>query len=178
MEYKLKGSLFFCKISQSIFGRIFYRIYSFTLNKLNRFLSLAKGSALFPYADNLLLDVCTDIKYPQNIRMGSNVIIGGGSQIGAMASIIIGDYVRLSRGVTIETATLDINGSLPYKHKAQPIIIERGVWLGANCTVLGGVTIGEGSVIGSGAIVTKSVPKNSIIVGARIRQLDKIKPEL
>ncbi|MBQ3737716.1 MAG: acyltransferase [Bacteroidales bacterium] len=45
------------------------------------------------------------------------------------------------------------------------VIIESDVWIGANCCVLDGVTIGKGSVIGAGSIVTKSIPPMSIAVG-------------
>lgn len=45
------------------------------------------------------------------------------------------------------------------------IIIESDVWIGANCCVLDGVTIGRGSVIGAGSIVTKSIPPMSVAVG-------------
>lgn len=45
------------------------------------------------------------------------------------------------------------------------IVVENNVWVGANCVVLDGVTIGEGSVIGAGSIVTKSIPPYSIAVG-------------
>ena len=44
----------------------------------------------------------------------------------------------------------------------QPIHIEKNVWLGANVTVLPGVTIGEGSIIAAGAVVTKDVPANML----------------
>ncbi|MBK8817496.1 MAG: acyltransferase [Methylococcaceae bacterium] len=161
-------------MAQSWLGSLIYRSYSLLREITIRFLSWAKAATIFPDARNLVLDVRADIKYPQNIRMGAHVIIGADCQIGAMASVEISDHVRMSRGVTIETASLEISGTLPYSHKAKPIIIGKGVWLGAHVIVLGGVTIGEGAVIGAGAIVTRDVSPHSIVVGASTRQWAKI----
>lgn len=48
---------------------------------------------------------------------------------------------------------------------AKPIVIEDGVWFGANVTVLGGVRIGKNSVIGAGSVVTCDIPENVIAIG-------------
>ena len=79
--------------------------------------------------------------------------------------ISIGNNCRISRGVVIETAGLDLSTKPPYKHYSKPIVIEDGVWIASNAIILGGVTIGENSIIGAGAVVTKSVMKNEVIVG-------------
>jgi maltose O-acetyltransferase len=47
----------------------------------------------------------------------------------------------------------------------KPIIIEDFVWLGCNCTILGGVTVGKGSVVAAGSVVTKDVPPNVLVGG-------------
>lgn len=52
-----------------------------------------------------------------------------------------------------------------YKEFAKPIHVGRKVWIGANALVLPGVTIGEGSVIGGGSVVTKDVPPNTVVAG-------------
>lgn len=48
---------------------------------------------------------------------------------------------------------------------AKPINIGENVWIGANATVLSGVTIGKNSVIGAGSVVTKDIPENVVAVG-------------
>lgn len=73
--------------------------------------------------------------------------------------------MRISRGVIIETAGLDMKTEKPYKHISKPITIGIGVWIGSNAIILGGVEIGKNSIIGAGTVVTKNVPPNSIIVG-------------
>jgi acetyltransferase-like isoleucine patch superfamily enzyme len=51
------------------------------------------------------------------------------------------------------------------KLKTVPVIISNNVWIGMNATILKGVTIGENSVVAAGAVVTKSVPANTVVAG-------------
>ena len=60
---------------------------------------------------------------------------------------------------------------------SKPITLEKGVWIGANCTVCGGVTIGEGSIIGAGSVVTKDIPPGVIAVGNPCKVMRKITEE-
>lgn len=113
------------------------------------------------------------VKYGENITIGDYVKIGGGCTLGAMSSIKIGNNVTISKNVTIETAGLDTTTPLPYKHKSKSIIVEDNVWIASNVIILGGVTVGKNSIIGAGVVLTKSVKANSIIVGAKIRDLTK-----
>lgn len=150
---------------------LLYRVCAKLGEILMRLASIAKARAVFPNVKDLSLDLRTTIKYPENISVGQGVIIGSGCVIGAMAPVRIGDLVRISRGVTIETATLDFSTPLPYRHVARPIQIGTGVWLGSGVTVLGGVTVGDHAVIGAGTVVAKDVPPQAIIVGSASRHI-------
>ncbi len=110
-----------------------------------------------------------DLKFPSNIFIGERVAIGPECTIGAKQSVILEDDVRISKGVTLETASLDLSKPVPYPHVAAPIVVKRGAWLGARCIILGGVTIGEYAVIGAGAIVSKDVAPGEVVVSARVR---------
>jgi acetyltransferase-like isoleucine patch superfamily enzyme len=139
------------------------RISSFA----SRAASVLRTAALF---DGQQLPTChwtVTVKYPEKIRFGSGVIIGPKTTLGAAGGIALHDHVRISEGVIIETAGLDFRGPPPYPHIAQEIVLERGVWVGARAIILGGVTIGEYSIVGAGAVVTRSVPAHSVVVGAR-----------
>jgi len=57
-----------------------------------------------------------------------------------------------------------------------PVVIEDDVWIGLNCTILQGVTIGKGSIIGAGAVVTKDIPPYSIALGVPARVTGQRKP--
>jgi acetyltransferase-like isoleucine patch superfamily enzyme/coenzyme F420-reducing hydrogenase beta subunit len=101
---------------------------------------------------------------------GGKLIVGQGAfnmNIGIMCAhkITIGNGVRIGRDVTIR----DWNGphvvvSENYKNHA-PVKIENHVWIASGATIMPGVTIGEGSVIASNAVVTKDVPARSMIAG-------------
>lgn len=112
-----------------------------------------------------------EIKYGENIVIGYHTAIGPYTCIGAKSPVTIGSYVRISRGVVIETAGLDLSQPAPYPHISKEIIIEDGVWIASNAIILGGVTIGSNSIIGAGSTVSKSVPPNSIMVGQPLRNL-------
>ncbi|MEY4905594.1 MAG: hypothetical protein RLZZ292_3409 [Bacteroidota bacterium] len=141
---------------------------------LDRFWGLLRFKALVPNSGNgSFYNSDIQVKYGKNIKVGNSVKIGGGCTLGAMSSIVIKDNVTISKNVTIETAGLDMNTTIPYDHKAKPILIEDGVWIASNVIILGGVTVGSNSIIGAGVILTKNVKANSIIVGQENRILDK-----
>ena len=60
---------------------------------------------------------------------------------------------------------------------SKPITLKKDVWIGANCTICGGVTIGQGSVIGAGSVVTKDIPDGVIAVGNPCKVLRPITDE-
>ena len=114
-----------------------------------------------------------EIKYGENITIGYHTSVGPFSCLGAMSPIKIGSYVRISRGVVIETAGLDLSKQPPYSQISKPIVIEDGVWIASNAIILGGVTIGANSIVGAGSVVSKDILPNSIMVGQPLRNLRK-----
>ncbi|MDA3924601.1 MAG: acyltransferase [Kiritimatiellae bacterium] len=102
------------------------------------------------------------------ITLGDRVGISG-CTITAARSIIIGDHVLIGSGALITDN--DAHPISPDDRRlgcagiSKPIVIEDDVFIGARAIVLKGVTIGKGSVIGAGAVVSKSVPPYSICVG-------------
>lgn len=89
----------------------------------------------------------------------AELIIGKKVVIGPRPTIITGDHRVDVLGIYI----MDSLEKLP--DNDQPVVIEDDVWLGSNVTILKGVTIGHGSVVAAGAVVTKSCPPYSIIGG-------------
>jgi acetyltransferase-like isoleucine patch superfamily enzyme len=134
-----------------------------------RLMNEARARALFPRAPDCVCHWTTEVKYPENITLGRRVIIGSHCTIGAAASIFLGDDVHLSKGVILDTGKIDISKPVPFPPFADPITVHRGTWIGAGAIVLGGVTIGENSVIAAGAVVRKNVPPDSFVVGERVR---------
>jgi len=110
----------------------------------------------------------------RNITVGNDVYIGPTPTfLAEVAPIEIGSKVLFGPGVTLITGdhVHDIIGAYMFDIKEKrptddlPIVIEDDVWLGARSTVLKGVTIGRGSIIGAGSVVTKSIPPYSIALG-------------
>jgi len=111
----------------------------------------------------------------RNIEIGNDVSIGANAVFqSSFGKIVIGDHVMFGPGVHIHGGNHKINevGKL-LKHttEKQPgddgtVLIEEDCWIGANAIILSNVTIGKGSVIGAGAIVTKSIPPYSVYTGS------------
>lgn len=117
------------------------------------------------------------------LKIGAHVSLGPGSLIEADGSV--GDFVLISRGVKIvgrADHAIDQVG-VPIvrstwigdreKRPEDEVIIERDVWIGANVVVLGGVSIGQGSVIGAGSVVSRSIPAFAVAVGVPARPVAK-----
>lgn len=101
-----------------------------------------------------------------NIRIGRKVFINQCCTIYDMGGVSIGDLVMIGPNVNIITASHPLEPSMRRAYvEAKPIVIEKNVWIATAATILGGVTVGENSVVGAGAVVTKDVPPNSFVAG-------------
>lgn len=101
-----------------------------------------------------------------NLTLGKGYI-NSNSVIACCNNITIGDGAAIARGVYIYDGDhhliSDENENII--NKPAPISIGKHVWIGVNATILKGVTIGEGSIIAAGAVVTNDVPPNCISAG-------------
>ena len=102
------------------------------------------------------------------ITVGRNLTINDRVSFTCRCSIVIGDNVILSEGVSVYDCGLEplsvINMNKPY-YQSAPVFIDSHVWIGAHAIILPGVTIGHNSIIGAGSVVTKDVPPRSIACG-------------
>jgi len=100
------------------------------------------------------------------IRVGHKVFINQCCTIYDLGGVDIGDLVMIGPNVNIITAGHPLEPATRRAYiEAKPIVIERNVWIATAATILGGVTVGENSVVGAGAVVTKDVPANSFVAG-------------
>jgi acetyltransferase-like isoleucine patch superfamily enzyme len=100
------------------------------------------------------------------IRVGRNVFINQNCTFYDLAPIIIGDDVMIGPNVSIITSGHPLEPSLRRADTiGKPIVIERNVWIAAGATIIGGVTVGENSVVAAGSVVTKDVPPNTLAGG-------------
>lgn len=113
--------------------------------------------------------------FGRNIHFGKNVFVNSACTFMDRGGIYIDDDVFIGPKVNLITINHDIN---PYNRNmtiCKPIHIEKRVWIGVAATILPGVRIGENSIIGANAVVTKDVPSNTIMGGNPARILKKIK---
>lgn len=110
-----------------------------------------------------------------NIHVGENFYAGFNCTILDMAEVRIGDNCLIAPNVGIYTAGHNINPIDRHKTGfAKPITIGNNVWIGGNCAIIGGVKIGDNSIIASGSVVTKDVPENTIFAGNPAKKLKDI----
>nr|WP_314768397.1 sugar O-acetyltransferase [uncultured Actinomyces sp.] len=127
-----------------------------------------------------------DIRPPLRVDYGHNITIGDGSWVNFgltaldVAPIVIGQDVLIGPNCSLYTA---IHPTEPGPRRAKwesaaPIALGDNVWLGGSVVVCPGVTIGENSIIGAGAVVTRDIPANSIAVGNPARVIRALDPTL
>lgn len=101
-----------------------------------------------------------------NIRIGTRVFINHGCTLNDIGGIDVEDDVMIGPNVSLISSGHPVH---PDRRRAAitaaPIRICRNVWIGAGAMVLQGVTVGEGSVIAAGAVVTRDVPDASLVAG-------------
>ena len=111
-----------------------------------------------------------------------DVIIGDHTRVGLHNTVIgpvtIGNHVNLAQGITVTA----LNHNFPDAEKrideqgvsTAPVTIKDDIWIGANATILPGVSIGQHSVVAAGAVVTKDVPPHSLVAGVPAKVIKQI----
>ena len=111
------------------------------------------------------------------LEMGDNSSIGPYGYVGCSGKIVIGKNVMFGPKCSLFAENHvfeDTNSTIKSQGVSQKgIVVEDDCWIGSNVTILDGVRIGKGSVIGAGTLISKDIPDNSIIMDRR----DKVKKE-
>ncbi len=152
----------------SLFGKLLWymqRIYGFFIKRYLK-------SRFFSCGINVYLGNHGIATY-ENISVGNDVYIGSNYVFqSAHGKILIGDHVMFGPGVHIHGGNHVYDRIGVYmdtvskeKNSDPPVRIENDVWIGANVTILSGVHIGFGSIIGAGSVVTKDVGEGCIYAG-------------
>ena len=110
----------------------------------------------------------------KNIKIGKNVFINMCCKFQDQGGITIDDNCLIGHNVTFATLNHDFNPQRRAHLLPAAIKVNKNVWIGSNSTILPGVTIGEGSIIGAGSTVTKDVPPNCIAAGNPCRVIKSI----
>lgn len=124
-----------------------------------------------------------EIAHPEKFSIDSTSHLKSNTYIDcSWGYVSIGRYFHPGRGLTIFSSNhnYDSDEFIPYSKEsiAMPVVIRDFVWCGANVTIVPGVTIGEGAVLGAGSVVTKDVPAYAVVGGnpakvLKYRNIDK-----
>lgn len=124
--------------------------------------------------------VCGGAKIGQGVSLGQNVFVGNKVVIGdhckVQNNVSVYDNVTLEEGVfcgpsMVFTNVYNPRSLIERKDQYRNTLVKKGATLGANCTIVCGVTIGEYSFIGAGAVINKDVPAYALMVGVPAKQI-------
>jgi UDP-2-acetamido-3-amino-2,3-dideoxy-glucuronate N-acetyltransferase len=124
--------------------------------------------------------VCAGARIGDRCSLGQNVFVSNRVVIGA--NVKVQNNVSIYDGVTLEddvfcgpsmvfTNVVNPRSAISRKDEYKPTLVRRGASLGANCTIVCGVTIGEYALVGAGAVVTRDVPAFALVVGVPAHQV-------
>ena len=136
---------------------------------------LGEGTRVWHFAH-----VCAGARIGDGCSLGQGVFVGNDVCIGR--NVRIQNQVSVYDAVTLEddvfcgpsmvfTNVLNPRAAVPRKDEYRRTLVRRGATLGANCTVVCGVTIGEYAFVGAGAVVTRDVPAHALVVGVPARRI-------
>jgi len=137
---------------------------------------------IHPESGSTMIHAPINIEFGTNLRCGNRVFINFNATILAQAPITLGDDVMIGPNcslITVGHPVADHRMRRGGWEQAKPISIGENTWLGANVTVLPGVSIGKQCVVGAGTLVTRDIPDNSLVLGSPgtvVRTLDDSQP--
>ncbi|WP_240222262.1 acyltransferase [Rheinheimera hassiensis] len=124
--------------------------------------------------------VCSGAKIGKGVSLGQNVFVGNKVTIGDKCKIqnnvSVYDNVHLEEGVfcgpsMVFTNVYNPRSLIERKDEYRDTLVKKGATLGANCTIVCGVTIGEFAFVGAGAVINKDVPAYALMVGVPAKQV-------
>ncbi|WP_457955050.1 UDP-2-acetamido-3-amino-2,3-dideoxy-D-glucuronate N-acetyltransferase [Achromobacter xylosoxidans] len=136
---------------------------------------IGKGSRVWHF-----VHVCAGARIGERVSLGQNVFVGNKVVIGndckVQNNVSVYDNVTLEDGVfcgpsMVFTNVYNPRSLIERKDQYRDTQVKRGATLGANCTVVCGVTIGEFAFVGAGAVINKNVPAYALMVGVPARQI-------
>ena len=124
--------------------------------------------------------VCAGAKIGSNVSLGQNVFVGNkviiGDKCKIQNNVSVYDNVYLDEGVfcgpsMVFTNVYNPRSLIERKDEYQDTFVKKGATLGANCTIVCGITVGKFAFIGAGAVVNKNVPDYALMVGVPSKQI-------
>ena len=122
--------------------------------------------------DDGVVLLCSGLAKPGKITIREKTYINRQTMLDAHERIEIGRNCMIGPNCYLTDSDHGTDAGLPVSQQpmeSSPVLLEDGVWMGAGAIVLKGVTIGRDAIVGAGAVVTKNVPPNAIVVGVPAR---------
>ena len=114
------------------------------------------------------------INYGKHTKIGKNVFINFDCVFLDLGGITIEDNVLIAPKVSLLTESHPLHPKERQSLIPKPILIKKNAWIGANVTILQGVTIGENAVVAAGSVVSKDVPDNVVVGGIPAKIIKEI----
>jgi UDP-2-acetamido-3-amino-2,3-dideoxy-glucuronate N-acetyltransferase len=136
---------------------------------------IGEGSRIWHF-----VHVCAGARIGKNVSLGQNVFVGNkviiGDRCKVQNNVSVYDNVTLEEGVfcgpsMVFTNVYNPRSLIERKDEYRNTLVKRGVTLGANCTIVCGITIGEFAFIGAGAVINKDVKPYALMLGVPARQV-------
>jgi|HubBroStandDraft_5_1064220.scaffolds.fasta_scaffold315333_1 acetyltransferase-like isoleucine patch superfamily enzyme len=151
------------------------RLVSYAPLQALRLLGLVSAGATI--GRDVVLKPGVEVLSPKSLTIGSHTNIGRYVHLDSRGGLTIGDNVNISDEVAIWTAEHDIQ-SPEFAMTKGPVVIGSRVWLCFRSIVLPGITLGEGCVVASGAVVTKDIPPFAVVAGVPAKVIGSRNNEL
>ena len=126
-------------------------------------------------ADDMRVFAPLHINYGPGVSFGRDCFLNFGCTLLAIGGITIGDGAFIGPHCVLATEYHPEDPATRHTLLTKPIVIGRNAWLGANVTVLAGVTIGENAIVAAGSVVTKDVLANMVVAGTPAKVIREIK---
>lgn len=104
--------------------------------------------------------------FGKNTTLGQRIFINSGCSFQDQGGITIGDDTLIGHNTVLATLNHGMEPDRRADMHPAPIVIGRNVWIGANVTVLPGITVGDDAVVAAASVVTRDVPARAVVVGS------------
>ena len=174
------GKLYFCNDDDLMRQQIAYLDKVYDFNHLKPSQSREKWNCCGKCLQRLVRGVTSKLLLRQlgrqNVHFGSHIYANYNLVLVDDCEIFVDDHVMIGPNVVLCTATHPVEPNLRRKQAQYnlPVHIHENAWIGANCVIMPGVSIGENTVIGAGSVVTRDIPSNVVAYGNPCRVMREI----
>lgn len=168
--HKLKLILYYSLIQHLPHSRIFRQLSFIRVWYASKILKILKYDKNSKFEYGVYISDAKNLKIGKHVRINENVFLQG--------EIEIGDFVMIAPNTSIYTKSHNhSNKEIPMVKSGitstQKVIIEDNVWIGRNVTILPGIKIAEGSIVGANSVVTKNIEPFTIVGGVPAKLIRK-----